>query len=128
MRVVWIDYLGLIKDEENMDEYPRVSKAFYDLQEMAKEFNVLMVIAHQVSRKAGSGHQPLTLDAGRGSGVGEEVADLIVGLYRPDQDDDVNLGERRIIADVLKNRHGPVGRAIWGFGLQSLRLESRTIS
>jgi DnaB-like helicase C terminal domain/CHC2 zinc finger/Toprim domain len=117
--VIWIDYLGLMKGG-GRDEYERVSSNILKLQELAKKFNVLVVFLHQINRTGGTGHEPVSLDMARGSGVVEEAIDLFIGLYRPSEDD---LDDRQeIVASVLKNRHGRKGDKNLIFCTESFRI------
>ena len=105
--VVFIDFLGLIKpSREFKSPYERVSATFIELKAMAKERNVVVFLASQLSRLGGDGTQPVTLDSARDSGQVEELSDFIVGCWRPmlnsmDSDD-----KKKMVLALKKNKRG----------------------
>jgi len=104
LRVIFIDYLGLIRSDK-ASEYERVSDVVYDIQAWAKRSKATIVTLAQTGReKGGSGSTELELDAGRGSGVIEETADLMLGLWRTS-----NEKSEAIQLKILKNRFGVSG-------------------
>jgi len=111
--LIGIDYLGLM-DGEEQSEYEAVSNLARGMKDLAKLLNIPVVVICQTSRKAGSGNVEVTLDMGRGSGVIEEAADFILGLWQ-DGDD--------LVCKILKNRKGPKGSS-WVLDLnpENLRL------
>jgi len=101
IRVVFIDYLGLIRSDKS-SEYERVSSVAYDIQAWAKRSKTTIVILTQTGReRGGSGATELELDAGRGSGVIEETADFMLGLWRSS-----GGSSEDIFLKILKNRYG----------------------
>jgi len=102
VRVVFIDYFGLINQPASSD-YEKMSKIALSLQRFAKERNVAVVSLVQTNREKGTdGSSEVTMDSGRGSGVIEETADVILGMW---VNADVAGNEMRIIR-LLKNRYG----------------------
>ena len=82
--VVFVDFLGLIKPgREYKSSYERVSAAFIELKSMAKEKNVVVFIAVQLSRQGGDAMAPVKMESARDSGQVEELSDFIVGCWRP---------------------------------------------
>lgn len=100
--VIFIDYMGLIRTK-GLSLYERLSGVATELKEMAKELGIVIVCVCQVSRKAGDGTTPITIDMGRDSGQIEEAADVILGMHRDKDDDTI------IRLTVLKARRGRKG-------------------
>lgn len=104
IRVIFIDYLGLIRSNKP-SEYERVSDVVYDIQAWAKRSHTTIVTLTQTGReKGGAGSVELDLDSGRGSGVIEETADFMLGLWRT-----TNNNSEQIQLKILKNRFGKSG-------------------
>ena len=53
IRVVTVDHLGLIGGDRKMSTYDRLSTQVRELKELAKHFNVSVLIALQVNRESG---------------------------------------------------------------------------
>lgn len=127
VRVVTIDYLGLL-GVPGRDAYERASALGKGLKDVAKQTQVAMIVAMQLSRAAGDGSQPVTLDMLRDSGALEEALDFCIGCWRPGRDTRQPEEVQLSLADVmrcrlLKNRKGPDGREIdLTFREQSRRL------
>lgn len=103
-----VDYLGRMKGNSNK-EYELISELSRQLKNLAKETDKAVIYLHQTSRDGGTGADPITMDMGRGSGVGEEAADHIIGMWRP-QIDDIEAQKsptEPIVLAVLKSRKGP---------------------
>jgi replicative DNA helicase len=99
--VIGIDYMGLV--DEPGREYEQISAIARGSKELAKYLNIPVVVLSQLNRQAESGEKEVTLSMGRGSGVIEEAADFILGLWKSEND---------LIAKILKNRKGPAG-SMW---------------
>jgi replicative DNA helicase len=114
-KVIVLDYLGYwARAFKGKSRYEQVSEAIMELKRIAKTSGAVVLTAHQVSRSGKRGLR-LELDDARDSGVIEETVDFAFGLYRPheaEQDDtDAALYERsEVYLEVLKSRHGNVGR------------------
>lgn len=113
--VVAVDYFGLLGWDGRgaATRYERTSENATMLKDVVKATDIVCLVAVQLSReKGGSGEKRPSLESLRDSGVAEETADRIIGLWRPRQEDEE---ERRALtgADVqcaiLKNRFGPMG-------------------
>jgi len=98
--VVGIDYMGLINGRGS-SVYERISTIATDTKIMAKEINLPVIVLGQVSRKGGDGQTEIQLDMARDSGVIEEGADFVLGLWKLWEDD-----EKHLICKILKNRKG----------------------
>lgn len=106
-QLVVIDYLQLMESglraESREQDISKISRA---LKLFAKEFNVPIIALSQMSRdieKRKDGDSPKLSDL-RGSGSIEQDADVIIFLYRQN-DDNRNL----ITTSVAKNRNGALG-------------------
>jgi replicative DNA helicase len=94
---VFIDYGGLIRGAE---DYNKISSIARGLKELSKKLNTRVMCAVQLSRAAGDGTIPVTMDMLRDSGAWEEAADYIIGAWFSRSD------QHRIHASILKNRQG----------------------
>jgi replicative DNA helicase len=112
LRLVTVDHLGLIGGDRKMSVYDRVSMQARELKELAKRFNVTVVLAVQVNRESGGdGSKELHLGSARDSGVVEEAMDYLVAMRRLDRSQTLAQAERQkyrdiLFAKVVKNRHG----------------------
>ena len=100
--VIGIDYLGLMEGD-GKGEYEIISNLAKNIKSLAKLLNIPVLVISQTSRKGGTGETEINLDMGRGSGVVEEAADFLFGIFKD---------EDKIICKILKNRKGRVG-ACW---------------
>ena len=113
-----VDYLGLIGGDRKLSTYDRVSTHARELQALAKRHDVALLILGQVNRaEGGDGSKELSLAAARDSGVVEEAADVVIGMWRPDRQTGLDPAERirrrdEIRLRMLKNRHGELGTTI----------------
>lgn len=73
-----IDYVGLIS---GASDYDGLSKAARSIKQIAKILNARIIVVVQLSRKAGDGTVPVTIDMLRDSGALEESADYIMGVW-----------------------------------------------
>jgi len=104
--IIYIDYLTLIpapgRDETAQATY--ISKA---LHRLAQDNNITVVALSQLSRSDDkSKNTKPTLQRLRSSGQLEQDADIVMFIYRTDQDD---TQSPRILS-VAKNKEGPTGR------------------
>jgi replicative DNA helicase len=127
LRMVTVDHLGLIGGDRKMSTYDRVSTQARELKELAKRFNVTVLLAVQVNRDAGGdGSKELGLGSARDSGVVEEAVDYLVAMRRLDRSQTLSAFEREkyrdvLFAKVVKNRHGSPDTEI------AIRLDARTL-
>ena len=122
--LVCIDYLGRMKGSKG-DAYEATSELARLLKALAKELDIAILYLHQTSRSGKTGAEPISFDMGRESGVTEEAADFIIGLWRPQMNDpqvQEKSSEEMIIA-LLKNRKGSLGQGSYRFAKQYLRIE-----
>jgi replicative DNA helicase len=128
-RIVALDFLGLARrDAYSGAEQQRIPRLATEAERWADAEQVSLLLLHQTGRanegdptRRNHGHIPLTLeDAMYG---GEQHADYMLGLYRPerepppsrDSDDEeylewaerVQEAKDKVYVQLLKNRHGP---------------------
>ena len=113
-KAMFVDYLGYwARSFKSQSKYEQVSEAIMELKRIAKEYELAIVAPHQMSRVAKHG-QRVDLDTARDSGVVEETSDFVFGLYRPNEDMDEfdYLRKAEVRLEILKSRHGNVGRQV----------------
>jgi replicative DNA helicase len=116
LRAVLVDYMGLLRTADR-DAYERMSRVAVALKDAAKETNVSLLVAMQLSRAGGNGSEPVTIDMIRDSGAIEESADFLLGGWRPEKKLNIEFEERIQTQDMLrvsmlKNRKGAEGRIV----------------
>ena len=117
LRLVVVDYLGLIGQRRQTTPYDHTSTVARELKNLAKRHRVAMVVLCQVDREGASGGEEITLRMARDSGVIEEAADYLLGIWRPELREQLPKEERLKLKGefkvrVLKNRHGPAPRTV----------------
>lgn len=123
--LVCIDYLGRMKggginSYEVTSELAKLTKLF------AKELDVAVLYLNQTSRAGKTGAEEITFDSARDSGVTEEAADFILGMWRPElnKEDAQKRDYEELVISVLKNRKGRIGQHTYKFVKPYLRVES----
>jgi replicative DNA helicase len=109
--ILAVDYMGLLgwSGHASASTYQRASDNARALKEIARSEGVVILAAAQLSRAAGTGSQKPSLDAIRDSGVIEEAADRILGMWREAAIEDADKPakpEGELNITVMKNRHG----------------------
>jgi len=105
---IFIDYMGLVKSQ-GRSPYERLSDLATELKATAKELGIPIICICQLSREGGDGTIPVTITMVRDSGQIEESADVILGMHRVEQNDELKLV-------VLKARRGRNGAScVLGF-------------
>lgn len=121
--LIAVDYLGYWARSFPGDAYQRTSDAVMSLKAIAKDQRLPIITPHQVSRSAKFGQQ-FEGDQSRDSGVVEETADFLFGLWSEDQkagNDDDKTG--RVKLKIMKSRHGGVNtQASLQFATQCLAM------
>jgi replicative DNA helicase len=120
VKVIIIDYLQLISPLKyrNNREY-EISIITRELKNIAKEFNVCVIVSSQLSRAVesrGGDKRPMLSDL-RESGSIENDADMVIFIYRPEyygiyEDADGNSTLRITELIVAKNRNGEIGTTV----------------
>ena len=136
--VVMIDYLQLMHSPKRSDNrVQEVSEVTRSLKIMAKELDIPVVVAAQLSRspekQSGSSRRPALSDL-RESGSIEQDADQVLFIYRDDyyknqQEDPTAVSPNSSEIIVAKNRHGELGTVplAWqGEFTQFVGLDNRT--
>jgi replicative DNA helicase len=104
--LIIVDYMQLIKAPQAESRVQEVSKISQALKNLARELKVPVLSLSQLSRaieQRGGDKRPQLSDL-RDSGSIEQDADVVMFLYRPDDEDRENL---QLI--VAKHRNGPTG-------------------
>jgi replicative DNA helicase len=104
--LVIVDYLQLVRSPQAESRVQEVSKISQALKNLARELKVPVLSLSQLSRaveQRGGDKRPQLSDL-RDSGSIEQDADVVMFLYRPDDEDRENL--QLVIA---KHRNGPTG-------------------
>ncbi len=104
---VVIDYLSLVKSKTS-NPYQKISELARESKEFAKKNNVITYILSQTGREEGDGELPVTMSSGRDSGAIEEAADVLLGIWRPQKNNE-DLEVEEIFISILKNRKGQAG-------------------
>lgn len=109
--VVFIDYLGLIRNSKVSNKYDKISEISMDLKSVALDSNKILIVLHQLSRMPSNREDktPKLSDL-RDSGQIEQDADTVMFTYRPHYyyEDDP---EDAMYLIVAKNRGGRLGKA-----------------
>lgn len=118
IRIVFIDYLGLIAVEGNGPVWEKVSDISKSLKTLARELKIPIVALSQLGRDA-EGNSP-SISNIRGSGSVEQDADLVI-LLNGERDlscykDPNPILERELI--LAKHRNGPCGKVYLNFEKQ----------
>jgi replicative DNA helicase len=109
--LVIVDYLQLMQgDTRNENRVQEVSYVSRSLKVLARELNVPVLAAAQLSRavEQRASKRPQLSDL-RESGSLEQDSDIVMFIYREDQDDPDSL--RKNVAEIMvsKHRNGPTG-------------------
>jgi replicative DNA helicase len=98
--IVFIDYLGLIREKQGKDGHDRYNFLSEELSRMPKEYRIPFCVLHQMNREAeyrtGESRNPKITDLREG---GEESVDLLVMLARCENP---NQSELHILKDRLR--------------------------
>ena len=118
-KVFVLDYLQNIRGDGK--EYDMITKAVIELQSLAREYNITLILVSQISNEAQKGQGA---GAGfKGSGHIEAVADLAIRLKRDKKTEVVKDGKTvspvKITVDIAKNRHGITGSSEFSLFLES---------
>lgn len=104
--LIVVDYLQLVKGRHIESRVQEVSEISQGLKNLARELRVPVLALSQMSRaveQRGGEKRPQLSDL-RDSGSIEQDADVVMFLYRPDEEDRENY---KLI--VAKHRNGPTG-------------------
>lgn len=116
LSLVVVDYLQLIKGDENCRREEQIGKIMFDLKAMARELDCPVIILSQLSRSVESrpNRRPHLNDF-RESGTIEQIADVILLIYRDEvyNPDTLEPGIAEIF--VAKDRRNGLGtcKLLW---------------
>jgi replicative DNA helicase len=109
--LIIVDYLQLMVGDTRIEN--RVQEVSYisrNLKALARELNVPVLAAAQLSRAVESRRPPRPILSDlRESGSLEQDADVVMFIYRPDQYEEDTLKQNIAEIIVSKHRNGPVG-------------------
>lgn len=107
LRIVFIDYLQLIRKDEGKSLTEKTSFVMQEIKELAKNREAVVFLMVQITRKAEGGWVPVTIDMARDSGAIEENADFIIGIWNPNlKEGAAKKWEGKICMKLLKNKRG----------------------
>ena len=114
--LVCVDYLGRMKGGGH-SPYEVTSELAKQLKVLAKDLDIAILYLHQTSRMGKSGAEKISLDMARDSGVTEEAADFIIGMWRPELNNEQaqERDHEELSVAILKNRKGSIGQASFKF-------------
>lgn len=104
--LIIVDYLQLVRGRNRDNRVQEVSEISQALKNLSRELKVPVLALSQLSRaveKRGGEKRPQLSDL-RDSGSIEQDADVVMFLYRPDEEDRENYG-----LIIAKHRNGPTG-------------------
>jgi len=118
IQVVMVDHLGMMSADEDAPRETRehsfavpgyVMDRFYT---MGKELSVCFFVLQQLNIRGAPPGEPVTMQSLRGVTQQVDLSNTIIGIYRPEQKEDLTEAERvqyrnQYILHFVKNRHGP---------------------
>ena len=126
-RVVFVDFLHLIKPEVVGTPYQQVTAIVSGMKKAAKETRAVFVLLHQLSRQAGSGWTAVELAHARDSGAIEELSDFVLGGWAPGKAPNAPDEFHDLLRlALLKNKRGETWVFDAGFSKTGRILESET--
>lgn len=134
LRLVVVDYMGLVGQRRQTTPYEHVSTVARELKNIAKRHRVAVVTLCQVNREGGTGGDPITLTMARETGVIEEAADYVLGIWRPELKEGLPREERAALhgqfkVRVLKSRNGPRNKTVTlDFEDTTLRIDNASVA
>jgi replicative DNA helicase len=106
-RVVFVDFLHLVRSEVIGNPYQQISQVVADLKRMAKDTGSVAFLLHQLSRQAGSGWTKVEAAHARDSGQVEELSDFLFGIWAPGLDPAApSDAENDLSIRLIKNKRG----------------------
>lgn len=124
--LVIVDYLQLMRgDRQSNNRVQEVSEISRSLKVLARELNIPVLTAAQLSRavEQRGKKRPILSDL-RESGSLEQDADIVMFIYREDQDDPDTLKKNVTEIIIAKHRNGPVGSVELVFREQLAKFEN----
>lgn len=111
LRIVFIDFLQLIRKTRGNSLYENVTYQIQELKELSKNKNIVIFLLIQLSRKGEGGWVPVTIDMARDSGTIEENCDFIIGVWNHSlcqnmDEEDTEYWQGKLTLGLLKNKRG----------------------
>jgi len=105
LQLIFADYLQLVKGRNLENRVQEVSEISMGLKNLARELKLPVIACSQLSRavEVRGGQRPRLADL-RESGSIEQDADVVMFLYREDEDNPEN-----VTLEIAKHRNGPTG-------------------
>jgi len=105
LQLLIIDYLQLVRGRNLENRVQEVSEISMGIKNLARELKIPIIAISQLSRavEARGGSRPRLADL-RESGSIEQDADVVMFLYREDEDNPEN-----VTLEIAKHRNGPTG-------------------
>ena len=107
LKIVFIDFLQLLKDDTARSLYEQVSSNMRETKELAKNNEVVVFLLSQLSRKSEGPWAQVTLGMARDSGHIEQDSDFIIAVWDPWLQE--GAGEEwadKIMLKLIKNKRG----------------------
>lgn len=110
-KVVFVDYLQLVRHPDYKDEYDAVTATCKMLKDLTHELDIAILPLSQLRRYEGAGEKPPSLHDLRASGQIEQDASMVVLIHRPKSDtvDGPSMSFHGQI-DLAKHQNGPTTR------------------
>ena len=106
----------IVSSQEFGDERKAIDEVMTKLRTLVQETDIALIIVSHLRRPDGRGHEEgavTSLSQLRGSGSIAQLSDMVLGLERDSQNDDVAIRNTTSLR-VLKNRFvGMTGPACW---------------
>lgn len=116
VRVVLVDYIGLITNETNRPRHEQMSEVSRVMKQISRDLDIAVIALSQVGRQT-HGKPPCLADL-RETGSIEQDADVVMFLHHERDDDDVI---KYSFLDIAKNREGETGRIYMHFDPSHMR-------
>lgn len=106
-KIFVLDYVQNVMSQRGLREYELLTQSAIDLQSLARELGITIIIISQISNEAEKGQGA---GAGfKGTGALEAVADLAIRLKREKSNENPDDEYVPIKINIAKNRHGFTG-------------------
>ncbi len=107
LKIVFIDFLQLIKDDSGRGLYEQASNSMREIKELAKNNEAVVFLLSQLSRKSEGPWAKVELGMARDSGHIEQDSDFIFGIWDPWLEDGADQEwESKIMLKLIKNKRG----------------------
>lgn len=116
-KVIFLDHLSIVVSaQENGDERKAIDEIMTKLRSLVQELGILLILVSHLRRTSGQTHEEggkVSLGDLRGSQSIAQLSDMVIGLERNQQDEDLEARNTSLVR-VLKNRYtGETGPAAW---------------